>query len=341
MKKLLTLIFCGPPGPNGSGLVSGGVRRFSELYESSRRLGYKTRMVAGVKDLSRALIGPGLEGAVVVVFDERYLFYAWLLKARGARIAFCPRGNKVSHFSWSYSRFRLRIYKILFSVLYIPCDFAIFQTSAQAKEFERMYKTSWNYAVVPNNSNASWIRPGAKWDRKKGVKAEFRVGFIGNASPRKGLFLLLDAVERLWAKGASIELVLGGVRGIAIKGRKVRCLGFISDLDDFYNVVDLVVVPSLYDSFPNVMLEAGRWDVPFIVARTEMTEEICGRESGLLFEPSDKALSLKISRIMQDVSEYHALESQSKRLVDRLEFDWGAEMIEAMVRGLLEHRRAK
>src|SRR5207237_730011 len=61
------------------------------------------------------------------------------------------------------------------------------------------------------------------------------------------------------------------------------------DLIPYYLACDLVVIPSHYDGFPNVLIEAASLGKPLIAARTGgMRDLLTDGENAFLFEPGDE-----------------------------------------------------
>ena len=105
------------------------------------------------------------------------------------------------------------------------------------------------------------------------------VGFAGRLVPEKGLQDVLRALPSLRRQHGAVLAVAGSgphdaeLRALARElrlGRGVRWLGFLDDaaLAAFYRVVDVVVVPSRYEPFGIVALEAVAAGTPVVVART-------------------------------------------------------------------------
>lgn len=93
------------------------------------------------------------------------------------------------------------------------------------------------------------------------------VGVIGRLSPEKGLDILLDATRilRLEHREFSVAVVGNGPELDNLKTRvesdsglrsAVRFLGAFPAGDDLYLMLDLLVIPSLSEGLPNVLLEA-------------------------------------------------------------------------------------
>lgn len=112
-----------------------------------------------------------------------------------------------------------------------------------------------------NNANASWMTKGTKPNSSHREAPVFL--FAGNFSdPRKGHSLLLPAAMKLLEEGYAFTLLCAG-DGRELDHWQQRCrkhpairfLGHVSDLGACFAQADALLVPSLIDSCPNVILE--------------------------------------------------------------------------------------
>lgn len=124
------------------------------------------------------------------------------------------------------------------------------------------------------------------------VHTGLRVGFIGRLDPTKGVETLLKAFSayqrtdaELWIAGTGDPQYQAALQASTDDSR-VRFLGRVSPRD-FYPLVDVVVVPSLWnDTFPGVVFESLAFGKPVIGSRRGgIPEMITDGENGLLFEP--------------------------------------------------------
>ena len=136
----------------------------------------------------------------------------------------------------------------------------------------------------------------------------------GRVQYEKGFQVLVRAVSSLRSRVPGIECIIGG-RGsylpdlqsqIDLEGASdlVVLPGFLADelLRDTVHRAGCVVIPSLYEPFGIVALEALAGGAPLIVARTGgLAELIDGTGAGLLFEPGNaEELAACIERVLTD-----------------------------------------
>lgn len=130
-----------------------------------------------------------------------------------------------------------------------------------------------------------------------------RIGYLGNFSEIKGLgvlFKILDKLEQL--SSTNWELYLAGraqdrggeqfvehIRSTYQSAKwwtRVHWSGWVDESVKFLSNLDLLIFPSIiFDSFPNVLLEAGMAGVPVLASNVGGAAEIVqDGETGWLFE---------------------------------------------------------
>ncbi len=134
----------------------------------------------------------------------------------------------------------------------------------------------------------------------------FKIGFLGRLVDQKGVDVLIKSIHLLKEKGVSSHLHIGGtgplmdelqelVNHLKLKD-SVTFLGNVSDKDAFFKKIDVFVLPSRYEGFPLVLLEAGMYQMPVVATEVSGTPEIIkDNETGFLVEkdnPEQLASSL-------------------------------------------------
>jgi len=93
---------------------------------------------------------------------------------------------------------------------------------------------------------------------------------------------------------------------------------------------DLLAVPSLFDSYPNVILEALHTGTPVIASRVGGIPDILKYED-LLFQPGDpQDLYLKLVRIVEDEEYYKRIRVLCRERKQYFVFDWIGEFKKIM-----------
>ncbi|NGZ06421.1 MAG: glycosyltransferase family 4 protein [Magnetococcales bacterium] len=134
--------------------------------------------------------------------------------------------------------------------------------------------------VIYSGVDLERFHPDHKAHLGAGVRAEWRIGadellllFVGSGFARKGLPMVLHAVARM---GVPARLLVVGqdkeqaamqalTRRLGVANR-VLFVGGRRDVVPFYAAADGVVLPTLYDPFPNVALEAMAMGLPLVTS---------------------------------------------------------------------------
>ncbi len=165
--------------------------------------------------------------------------------------------------------------------------------------------------TFPEEKTEGPARAAAR-DRFGFAPGAFVVGFVGRPVPHKGLGRLLEAwSDSVAARDGGRLLIVGSspVESAALWGRpfptSVTALEYQVDLLPFFAAVDVVVLPSAYEGFPNALLEAAAARRAVVTTRVPGSEDaVVDGETGLLVPPGDThALREAIDRLAVDRSE--------------------------------------
>lgn len=154
--------------------------------------------------------------------------------------------------------------------------------------------------IIPCGVDLDLFRPIGKdlARRRLGITNRRIILFVGRMDPLKGLDILLQAVARLEDREGLKVLVVGG-RLEGDEGLSRYCamahemgianqVAFLGSLDQeelplYYNAADLCVVPSYYESFSLVAVEALACGTPIIASRVGgLTGIVRDGETGFL-----------------------------------------------------------
>lgn len=135
-------------------------------------------------------------------------------------------------------------------------------------------------------------------DRDLGVSGATIFGTVAHFRKQKGHLYLVEAIPRVIATHPQAHFVLVGVgpeqervkERVAQLGVEshVHFLGLREDVHQLLNEFDVFVLPSLWEGFPNVVLEAMACQKPVIATAVEGTVELVVHgETGLLVQPAD------------------------------------------------------
>src|SRR5664279_513422 len=193
-------------------------------------------------------------------------------------------------------------------------------------------------AVIPNGIDPSELRPAGDLQAlrlKFAEPHEKLVLLVGRLVDEKGFQLALDALPSVLEGVADVRFLVAGsgTHEAELKAQAQRLglsdhgsfLGWIGDdvLHSLYRIADLCVVPSIYEPFGLVALEALASGCPCIVADTGGLCEVVpvGERVGLRFNGGDDArLGVMIERLLVDEPLRERLVTEASEHV--LRFDW-------------------
>ncbi|MGQ9627152.1 MAG: glycosyltransferase family 4 protein [Anaerolineae bacterium] len=156
-------------------------------------------------------------------------------------------------------------------------------------------------SVVPNgvqvNRTAEGEREAVR--RELGLSPTDRViGTVGRLEPAKGLFYLLQAIEKLLPAWPQIKCVMVGDGRLAVQLREfvashglqghVLFTGFRSDVPRLLEAFDVFALPSLTEGIPIALLEACACARPIVASRVGgVPEVISDGRTGYLVDAGD------------------------------------------------------
>ncbi len=193
-------------------------------------------------------------------------------------------------------------------------------------------------AVIPNGVDPNELQPvGDLQALRRGFAApqEKLVLLVGRLVYEKGFQLALDALPGVIERVGNVRFVVAGsgTHEQELKAQAQRLglsphgsfLGWIGDdaLHSLYRIADLCVVPSIYEPFGLVALEAMASGCPCIVADTGGLREVVpmGERVGLRFNGGDaEHLGVMIERLLVDGALRDRLVTEASEHV--LRFDW-------------------
>jgi glycogen synthase len=192
-------------------------------------------------------------------------------------------------------------------------------------------------SVIPNGIDPSELVPV---DDLEALRSRFAqpderlVLLVGRLVYEKGFQLALEALPRLIERLGDVRFIVAGSgtaeQELREQARRLGLdqhgtfLGWIGDdvLHSLYRIADLTVVPSIYEPFGLVALEAMASGCPCLVADTGGLREVVPSEDvGLRFRSRDPAsLGAMAERLLTDESLRDRLVAEASEHV--LGFDW-------------------
>jgi len=201
--------------------------------------------------------------------------------------------------------------------------------------------------VVPNAKDPADYPPDEGRDEVRaelGVgEGERLVGLVGRLHPQKGHDLLIEAAPAILARVPEARFLLlgegpwagevdGWIRASGLGDRFLR-VDRRPDVARVLAATDVVVLPSRYEGFPNVVVEAMAARRPVVATRIAGTDEaVVDGETGLLVPPEDpEALAGALVRVLQDDGLAGRLaEAGRRRFLDLYTMEGNVRRIEAV-----------
>ncbi|MDI9609378.1 MAG: glycosyltransferase family 4 protein [Candidatus Verstraetearchaeota archaeon] len=204
-------------------------------------------------------------------------------------------------------------------------------------------------SVIHNGYDPKMARANSAGPRKKGKKT---VLFVGRLVYEKGPHLLVEAASLLKDKDLRVIIIGDGamrpyLEGLARKlnvSEKVTFLGHVDDetLLSIYEEASVLVIPSLYEPFGIVVLEAMSLGIPVIVSNTGGLDEIVtDGKDGLKFQSgSAEELARAIVRILEDEGLRAKLVENAKSRASEFSWDTTAEQTLELYKRVLDEYNA-
>ena len=167
-----------------------------------------------------------------------------------------------------------------------------------------------------NGVNLERFAPGQSdvRSRFKLVEAAPVIGFVGRLTKDKGVPELLEAFEMILKRCPHAQLLLVGWFDLAedalgVEWRKrianhpnIHCTGFVAETAPYFRAMDVMVLPTWREGFPNVVLEAAATGIPVITTEcTGSRDSVVPEVTGLLIPPGyPEAISEAALKLLGD-----------------------------------------
>lgn len=213
-----------------------------------------------------------------------------------------------------------KLYKILMSILYCNADHIVAVSKSIASGLRKIFFVPPDKVkVIYNPVNINRIKELCK---EECLLLNFSrplpcIGTVARLSPEKGVHFLIQGFKILLDKIDSRLIIVGdGIERLRLEQmvkesgiqEKVVFTGYTDNPFKYVAKMDVFVLPSLWEGFPNVLLEAMACGVPVIASDSGggIREIIINKVNGLLIKPGS---SLDITSSMYDL-----LSDKEKRL---------------------------
>lgn len=205
-------------------------------------------------------------------------------------------------------------------------DFTIFCGEEVKKYYiENAKYTNFKKTVVLSNSIEI-----KKEDRvyKKNINHKLRVGYIGRISKEKGLMDFVRALKEKKDNLKNIEFIIIGTgeEENLIKqylkdsdmDKYFNFIGFTSEVESYYNKIDILIVPSHTEALPMVILEAMANKILVLSMDVGSIKEVINKDTGMLVEKENYKLFVEklLELIDLKAENYNFLVENAYELVD-------------------------
>jgi glycosyltransferase involved in cell wall biosynthesis len=189
------------------------------------------------------------------------------------------------------------------------CTAYIANSNAAATILKDKWQVKLPITVIPNP-----LRPDicvAESPKALSRTHPLSLGFIGRLVPVKGLFVALHTLKCLIDRGIPASLTIAGVGPVESQARhQARILGIdqyvlwkgcLECVSDFYDGIDILIVPSIREPLGLVALEASARGVPVVAAAVDgLPEAVLDGISGLCVSPSLTVLQAREMALATD-----------------------------------------
>ena len=162
--------------------------------------------------------------------------------------------------------------------------------------------------IVPNMINT----PAKKIHNFSQKKTEYVIGALGRFVPEKGFNYLIEAISILRDRKYRVKLLIGGAGPLEIQlkklahglniGKNIEFIGWINDKESFFKTVDIFCIPSVFETFGIVALEAMSHQVPIVATKTAGASQIfeAGSDALITNTASNQGLADKIAYLIDN-----------------------------------------
>ena len=210
-----------------------------------------------------------------------------------------------------------------------------------ADELRRHYPGI-SITVIPNAVDTDRYQPDsgvrARIRREQGVPDNAVVAlFVGADWDRKGLDIAIDGVAlaskecdylELWVVGSGDESRFADRAAMAGISTRVKFFGWHADPSSFYKASDIFVLPSQYEAYPLVALEAAACSLPVVATAVNGVIELLGDgQAGLIVERDRGDLARALTALAVSADLRSSLGTEGRKRVQSRGWDQVADRL--------------
>lgn len=164
---------------------------------------------------------------------------------------------------------------------FLKADYVLTVNSYFSKELIKAGKAPGTAFVIPNMMEvpAGFVAP-----TKPAFRKPVRIGSLGRLYPEKFFDKMILAMPILRSRGIECNYVIGGVghreeslnalaKELGVENN-FKILGWTSNKDEFFDSIDIFILPSFGETFGIVLLEAMLYNTPIVTSNSWGPDEI-------------------------------------------------------------------
>lgn len=239
-------------------------------------------------------------------------------KLSGAKVIYTPHGGSVHNM---FGKYKGKLYQIVEKMLYPLTNYFVFESHYSYEQYNnRIHKLGDNYFVNYNGINPPNISElhATQVCINISTNKNLNIGVFGSIRKEKGQIYALEAANKLVDTGVDFKLHIfgdGPERGHAedyIQSHNlnnyIELYGDVSNTDKYMSLMDVILIPSVFESFGYVALEAMLLKKPIIATKTGGLLEVLTNRSGIMIQKENATeIYNAIIKFKKDSSEVTAI----------------------------------
>lgn len=257
-------------------------------------------------------------------------YYVKMKTSKAVNVAYCHFLPDTLDGSIKIPKAFFGIFKRYVTSFYRSADYLIVVNPIFMKELERYDVKKEKMVYIPNFVSKEQFFEKTKEEAKElrkrfGINEnDFVVLGVGQVQTRKGVLDFVEVAKQMpdltfvWAGGFSFGKITDGYRELTQvmenPPKNVKFLGIIprSEMNDIFNIADVLFMPSYNELFPMSILEAVNVHRPLLLRNLELYEDILFHE---YMEGKDNAQFVHALRALkEDPQEYRRWSEASTRI---------------------------
>ena len=257
-------------------------------------------------------------------------YYVKMKTSKAVNVAYCRFLPDTLDGSIKIPKAFFGIFKRYVTSFYRSADYLIVVNPIFMKELERYDVKKEKMVYIPNFVSKEQFFEKSKEETKElrkrfGINEDdFVVLGVGQVQTRKGVLDFVEVAKQMpditfvWAGGFSFGKITDGYRELTQvmenPPKNVKFLGIIprSEMNDIFNIADVLFMPSYNELFPMSILEAVNVHRPLLLRDLELYEDILFHE---YMEGKDNAQFVHALRVLkEDPQEYRRWSEASTRI---------------------------